>query len=101
MSSTPNHYSDPVPKQVAENSKFLTFRRRLLSKPHILSPKFRIFRLFTHTVTIGISAFIIFYADFGEKEHIFSPLRRFGKQKLDEYLTLTPEELNELKDKNQ
>ena len=36
--------------------------------------------------------YIVFKADFGPKEHVFSPVRRGLQRQLDRFWTLTPQE---------
>lgn len=40
----------------------------------------------------GVFGYMAFYVDFGEHEHIFSPLRRWLQRSKDEFWELSPEE---------
>ncbi|KAL1935701.1 hypothetical protein VTP01DRAFT_4841 [Rhizomucor pusillus] len=83
--------SDPA---VAERYK------RRLESPQSLMPnvKSRRIHLLTWAVSIPLTAYVVFFADFGPQEHCFSPLRRWFEAKRQQFWTLSPQEQQDLKE---
>eukprot|EP00126_Sphaerothecum_destruens_P008362 Sdes_comp20183_c0_seq1m13445 len=52
----------------------------------------KFFRHGTRLVTGAAGVYIILFADFGENEHCFSPIRRLFHSSVDEFLSLSPSE---------
>eukprot|EP00043_Microstomoeca_roanoka_P018496 m.199072 g.199072 ORF g.199072 m.199072 type:complete len:78 (-) comp16840_c3_seq13:5435-5668(-) len=44
----------------------------------------------------GASTYLVFFHDFGYEDHCFQPVRQFCRDKYEDFLTPTPEELKEL-----
>jgi len=49
-------------------------------------------RILQWTLVPGVFGYMAFYGDFGEHEHIFSPLRRWMQKSKDEFWQLSSEE---------
>ncbi|KAF9651607.1 hypothetical protein BDM02DRAFT_3184361 [Thelephora ganbajun] len=49
-------------------------------------------RILQWTLVPGVFGYMALYGDFGEHEHIFSPLRRWVRKSKDEFWHLSPEE---------
>jgi len=52
----------------------------------------RFSRVLQWTLIPGVFGYMAFYADFGEHEHIFSPLRKWAQRSNDGFWQLSPEE---------
>ena len=87
-----NHYETPVPKAVAENPRFLKFRRRLLS-PRLNNPQpyTRRLKLLSHGLAIICSVNIVFFAEF-PSGHCFTGIREWYAQKRMEFLRLSAQD---------
>ena len=87
-----NHYETPVPKVIAENPKFLKFRRRLLSpRSNNPRPYTRVLGLISHGLAITASVYIVLFVDF-PPGHCFTGIREWYALKRKEFLTLSEEE---------
>jgi hypothetical protein len=91
-----NHYNAPVPQEYVGNEFFLKYRRRILSKPMVLSTTYRVSRLITHFATFGVASWLVLFADYGTDNHIFHPVREWYIEKRNHYFTLSIEEELEL-----
>jgi len=49
-------------------------------------------RILQWTLVPGVFGYMALYGDFGEHEHVFSPLRRWVQKSRDEFWRLSPEE---------
>ncbi len=91
-----NHYNAPVPQESIGNEPFLKYRRRILSKPMVLSTTYRVSRLITHFATFGVASWLVLFADYGTENHIFQPVREWFVEKRNTYFSLSVEEELEL-----
>lgn len=87
-----NHYETSVPKVIAENPKFLKFRRRLLSPTsNRQRPYTRVLGLMSHGLAITASVYIVLFVEF-PPGHCFTGIREWYDLKKKEFLTLSDEE---------
>jgi hypothetical protein len=87
-----NHYETPVPKVIAENHKYLKFRRRILSpRTNAPRPYTRVLRLISHGLAITASVYIVLFWEF-PPGHCFTGIRDWYAIRRQEFLTLSEEE---------
>jgi len=71
----------------------LTQQSRVKPPPDTHKPSVEKFsRVLQWTLVPGVFGYMALYCDFGEQEHIFSPLRRWVQKSKDEFWQLSPEE---------
>ena len=63
-----------------------------LHKPLIFPNHERKFKLFSWAVCGAIAFHMALFMDHGDREHCFSPLRRYCKRKLESFLVIQPED---------
>ncbi|KAF9141916.1 hypothetical protein BGZ88_009725 [Linnemannia elongata] len=73
-------------------------RRNLAPEALIIRPGLRKLHLATVVLAIGTAGYFTLYADFGDKETCFSPLRRFYRRKVNDFWSLSEEEKKQLKE---
>ncbi|KAJ3413590.1 hypothetical protein HDV05_007815 [Chytridiales sp. JEL 0842] len=95
-----SHVESSVPKVISENPKFLKFRRRILN-PHRVSSYENTWRravkASSYFIMAGAGIYMMLFSDWGEKEHVFSPLRRLYEEQRRRFLTLSEEDQRDLK----
>ncbi|CDS14125.1 hypothetical protein LRAMOSA06295 [Lichtheimia ramosa] len=114
------------PTQQAANAQMQERLKRRISSPQAMAPNLRSRQL--HVMTWAVSlrkiqlvlplalitrqlttslyntalvGYVALFADFGEQEHCFSPLRRWFDEKRKQFWTLTPEEEAALRSQGQ
>ncbi|KAF9128063.1 hypothetical protein BGW39_005372 [Mortierella sp. 14UC] len=73
-------------------------RRNLAPEALIIRPGLRKLHLATVVLAIGTAGYFTLFADFGDKETCFSPLRRLYRRKVDDFWSLSEEEKKQLKE---
>ncbi|KAF9918549.1 hypothetical protein BX616_007992 [Lobosporangium transversale] len=73
-------------------------RRNLAPESLIIRPGLRKLHIATIALAIGMSGYFALFADFGDKETCFTPIRRYYKRKVDEFWSLSEEEKQQLKE---
>ncbi|KAI9300287.1 hypothetical protein BJ944DRAFT_244339 [Cunninghamella echinulata] len=68
--------------------------------PQQMAPQLRArqIQVASWVISIGLSGYIVLFADFGSQEHCFSPIRRWFYKKRKEFWSLSPEEQQDMKD---
>jgi len=88
-----NHYDTPVPRAIAENDKYLKFRRRILSPTaNVPSLYTRTLRLISHGLAITSSVYILLFWEF-PPGHCFTGIREWYADKRNQFLTLSEEDM--------
>ncbi|KDQ12794.1 hypothetical protein BOTBODRAFT_410675 [Botryobasidium botryosum FD-172 SS1] len=91
----PAYRTSVPPTLIASAERQEVFRRRTARLAEERPFIGRIQRLSTIVSTASVPAIVVyavFFADFGEEEHCFSPARRWLDQKRDAFWTLSPSE---------
>ncbi|KAG0030723.1 hypothetical protein BGZ81_002263 [Podila clonocystis] len=73
-------------------------RRNLAPESLIIRPGFRKLHLATIVIAVGMGGYFALFADFGEKETCFTPLRKFYRRKVNDFWSLSEEEKNQMKE---
>ncbi|ORX59015.1 hypothetical protein DM01DRAFT_1333605 [Hesseltinella vesiculosa] len=74
--------------------------KRRLEMPQQMAPKLRArqIQVASWILSAGLSGYVVLFADFGPREHCFSPIRRWFQEKRRTFWTLSSEEQQDLKD---
>ncbi|KAG0220565.1 hypothetical protein B0O80DRAFT_492511 [Mortierella sp. GBAus27b] len=83
-------------KRLALEEKYR--RRSLAPEGLIIRPGLRKVHIATLALAIGLGGYFALYADFGDKETCFTPLRRYYRRKIDNFWSLSEEEKQQLKE---
>ncbi|KAG0169938.1 hypothetical protein DFQ28_002773 [Apophysomyces sp. BC1034] len=91
--------NDQAPQPLAEPHIREKFKRRLHS-PGSIAPNLRArqIQVFSWAISLSVTGYVIFLADFGTQEHCFSPVRRWFETKRQSFWTLSPQERQDLKE---
>ena len=90
-----SHYETPVPRAIAENDKYLKFRRRILSpRANVPSLYTRTLRLISHGLAITSSVYILLFWEF-PPGHCFTGIREWYADMRNQFLTLSEEDMLE------
>ncbi|KAG0357547.1 hypothetical protein BGZ54_000287 [Gamsiella multidivaricata] len=73
-------------------------RRNLAPESLAIRPELRKLHIATIIFAFGLGGYFALYADFGEKETVFSPIRRYYRRKANEFWSLSEEEKKQLKE---
>ncbi|KAG0036075.1 hypothetical protein BGZ82_004737 [Podila clonocystis] len=73
-------------------------RRNLAPESLIIRPGFRKLHLATIVIAVGMGGYFTLFADFGEKETCFTPLRKFYRRKVNDFWSLSDEEKKQMKE---
>ncbi|KAG0266872.1 hypothetical protein BG011_000487 [Mortierella polycephala] len=73
-------------------------RRNLAPESLIIRPGLRKLHIATVVLVLGIGGYFTLFADFGEKETCFTPLRKYYRRKVDNFWSLSEEEKKQLKE---
>ncbi|KAJ8661827.1 hypothetical protein O0I10_002636 [Lichtheimia ornata] len=90
------------PSQAA-NAHIQERLKRRIHSPQSMAPNLRSRQLhvMTWAVSLPLVGYVALFADFGEQEHCFSPLRRWFDEKRKRFWSLTPEEEASLRSQGQ
>ncbi|ORY96735.1 hypothetical protein BCR43DRAFT_563974 [Syncephalastrum racemosum] len=88
------------PVQPVTDPKLAERYKRRLHTPGSLAPRLRArqIHILSWACSIPLAGYVVLFADFGQEEHCFSPLRRWFESKRQQFWTLTPQEQAELKE---
>ncbi|KAF9575006.1 hypothetical protein EC968_004766 [Mortierella alpina] len=84
-----------------ERRKFLEDkykRRNLAPEALIIRPGLRKLHIATIVAAVGLGGYFALFADFGEKETCFTPIRKYYRRKVDNFWSLSEEEKQQLKE---
>ncbi|PVV01503.1 hypothetical protein BB560_004077, partial [Smittium megazygosporum] len=85
---------------VVTDEQVARYKRRLdLLGSRPMSPNFRRFRLFTHALAFSSVVYIVLFHDFGDRWHIYTPIREWYNSKVQGFWSLSDKEIGELKDR--
>ncbi|KAG0235286.1 hypothetical protein BGW42_005453 [Actinomortierella wolfii] len=73
-------------------------RRNLAPEALLIRPGLRKLHIASLVAAVGMAGYFALYADFGDKETCFSPLRRYYRRKVDEFWSLSEEEKRQLQE---
>ena len=88
-----SHYDTPVPHRMSSDPKLMKYRRRVLNPRNlVLTSGQRKIKLGSHFLVAGVVVYSVLFANWGEKEHCFSGIRRHYHKQLDSFFTITAED---------
>ncbi|KAF9354303.1 hypothetical protein BGX26_007860 [Mortierella sp. AD094] len=73
-------------------------RRNLAPETLIIRPGFRKLHIATVVLAFGLGGYFALYADFGDRETCFTPLRKYYHRKVNDFWSLSEEEKQQLKE---
>ncbi|KAG0348458.1 hypothetical protein BG004_005187 [Podila humilis] len=73
-------------------------RRNLAPESLIIRPGLRTLHLATIVLAVGLGGYFALYADFGQKENCFTPIRKYYHRKLDDFWSLSDEEKKQMRE---
>ncbi|KAL2916589.1 hypothetical protein HK105_203701 [Polyrhizophydium stewartii] len=82
-----------VPSIIADNPRAIAYRRRVLSerRPNT-TPHMRALKFATTVSLVGLGLWAALFVDFGDRPHVFGPLRRWYAARRSEFLRLSDDE---------
>ncbi|RIA92450.1 hypothetical protein C1645_820703 [Glomus cerebriforme] len=90
--------SPNLTKKTVDPSLFLKYGRRIqnLGLTRYLSPYSRSYHVGSIVLSVVTGAYIVLYADFGQDNHCFVPIRNWYHRKTTEFWSLSDKEKQEL-----
>ncbi|KAJ3213205.1 hypothetical protein HK099_007521 [Clydaea vesicula] len=85
-----SHYDSPVPKVISDNPKMMKFRRRVLnSRKMNETPTYRKVKVGGYFLMAFSVVYTVLFADWGDREHCYSGVRRYYYKKRREFFSLS------------
>ncbi|KAF9193835.1 hypothetical protein BGZ51_002158 [Haplosporangium sp. Z 767] len=95
---SPRNEYIPIPEERRQFLEEKYRRRNLAPESLIIRPGLRKLHIATIILAAGIGGYFALYADFGDKENCFTPLRKYYHRKVDNFWSLSEEEKKQLKE---
>ncbi|KAK4509506.1 Mitochondrial-processing peptidase subunit beta [Mucor velutinosus] len=95
MAPHPTPQIHPIPtEEVQERLK----RRLQTPKAMAPAPRQRQIQVLSWVASIGLSAYVVLFADFGTEKNCYTPIREWFQEKRSRFWTLSEQEKQDLKD---
>ncbi|OBZ83808.1 hypothetical protein A0J61_08145 [Choanephora cucurbitarum] len=95
MAPHPIPQNHPLPNPEVQDR----FKRRLQTPGQLApTPRARKIQILSWALSIGLSGYIVLFADFGSERNCYTPIREWFKQKKNSFWSLSEQEKKDLKE---